>query len=180
MEEFVLQNQNELLGTVITLAVFFIIRFVVIKTVRRISRLNGINLIRTRLIISYITFAMGFVVLIALILLWGVNVKDIGILLSSVFAILGVAIFATWSILSNITSGIILFFYFPYKIGDRIRILDKDFPEEAIILDIKAFNVNLLKDNGELLTYPNNLLLQKGVVLIKKQVATDEDFEPHL
>lgn len=77
------------------------------------------------------------------------------------------------------TSGIILFFYFPFKIGDRIRILDKDFPEEAIIIDIQTFTINLKKDNGEFLTYPNNLLLQKGVVLIQKQVATEEDLESH-
>lgn len=180
MEEFILQNRTELLGTLICLAVFFILRFTIIKAVRRISRLNDINRVRTRLIISYISFTLSFLLLLALVLVWGVNIKDIGILLSSIFAILGVALFATWSVLSNVTSGIILFFYFPYKIGDRIRIQDKDFPDEAIILDIKAFNVNLLKDDGELLTYPNNLLLQKGVVLIQKQVATDEDLEPHL
>ena len=180
MEEFILDNQKELLGTLITLVVFVILRFLIVKAVRRISRLNDINLIRTRLIISYISFTLGFLVLLALVLVWGINIKDIGILLSSVFAVIGVALFATWSILSNLTSGIILFFYFPYKIGDRIRIQDKDFPEEAIIVDIKAFNINLLKDNGELLSYPNNLLLQKGVVLLQKQVATDEDLEPHL
>lgn len=180
MEEFILGHQKELLGSLITLVVFVILRFLIVKAVRRISRLNDINLIRTRLIISYISFTLGFLVLLALVLVWGINIKDIGILLSSIFAVLGVALFATWSILSNLTSGIILFFYFPYKIGDRIRIQDKDFPEEAIIVDIKAFNINLLKDNGELLSYPNNLLLQKGVVLIQKQVATNEDLEPHL
>ena len=116
-------------------------------------------------------------VLVALILIWGIQIRELGLIISSVFAVIGVALFATWSILSNVTAGIILFFSFPYKIGDRIRILDKDFPEEAIILDIKAFTVNLKKDNGEILTYPNNLLLQKGVVLIQKEVATDSDFE---
>jgi small-conductance mechanosensitive channel len=97
-------------------------------------------------------------------------------LFSSVFAVIGVAMFATWSILSNVTAGIILFFSFPFKIGDRIRILDSDFPEEADILDIKAFHLYLKKDNGELVTYPNNLLLQKGVALIaKNSVAENSD-----
>lgn len=180
MKNFVLQYQSELFGTLISIAVFFILRFLIAKAVRRISRLNDINRIRARLIISYITVTLAFILLFVLVLIWGVNIKDIGILLSSVFAVLGVALFATWSVLSNLTAGIILFFYFPYKIGDRIRIQDKDFPDEAIILDIKAFNVNLLKDDGELLTFPNNLLLQKGVVLIQRQVATDKDLEPHL
>ena len=81
--------------------------------------------------------------------------------------------FAQWSTLSNITSGVILFFSFPYKIGDRIRIQDKDFPNEAIIEDIKAFHINLRTDEGELVTYPNNLMLQKGVVVIEKHKADD-------
>ncbi|NKI32077.1 mechanosensitive ion channel domain-containing protein [Croceivirga thetidis] len=180
MKNIVLQYQTELFGTLVSLVVFFVLRFIISKAVRRISKLNDINRIRARLIISYITVTLAFILLLVLVLIWGVNIKDIGILLSSVFAVLGVALFATWSVLSNLTAGIILFFYFPYKIGDRIRIQDKDFPDEAIILDIKAFNVNLLKDDGELLTYPNNLLLQKGVVLIQRQVATDKDLEPHL
>lgn len=180
MESLFREYQTELLGTVICLVVFFILRFIIVKTIRKIARVSDINQVRTGLVIKYVSFFLSLIALTALILLWGINVKDIGLILSSVFAVLGVALFAIWSILSNVTAGVILFFYFPYKIGDRIRIQDKDFPEEAIILDIKAFNVNLLKDNGELLTYPNNLLLQKGVVLIQKQVATDEDFEPYL
>lgn len=101
--------------------------------------------------------------------------RELGLIISSVFAVIGVALFATWSILSNITAGIILFFYFPYKIGDRIRLQDKDFTDEAIIIDIQSFTVHLLKNDGELLTYPNNLLLQKGVVLVKKQVDIESD-----
>ncbi|GGG43479.1 mechanosensitive ion channel protein MscS [Croceivirga lutea] len=180
MEKYVFQYQSELLGTLICLAVFLILRFITVKTIRRIGRISDLNQVRTRLVITYISFALFAILVIVIVLIWGVNIREIGLIVSSIFAVLGVALFATWSVLSNITSGIILFFYFPYKIGDRIRIQDKDFPEEAIIVDIKAFNVNLLKENGELLIYPNNLLLQKGVVLIQKQVATDEDFEPHL
>lgn len=68
----------------------------------------------------------------------------------------------------------VLFFSFPFKIGDRIRIQDKDFPTEAFIEDIKAFHIHLRTDDGELITYPNNLLLQKGVSLISKRNEDDE------
>jgi hypothetical protein len=46
--------------------------------------------------------------LIAVILIWGVQAKDI-IIAISITTVVGVAMFAQWSILSNITSGIILF-----------------------------------------------------------------------
>ena len=177
MEVFLHDYLSELLGTLIALGVFLLTRFLLVKTIRKIGRTSDINRIRTLLVIRYVTFALFVILLVALILIWGVNIRELGLIISSVFAVIGVALFATWSILSNITAGIILFFYFPYKIGDRIRIQDKDFPEEAIIMDIQSFTVHLLKDDGELLTYPNNLLLQKGVVLVKKQVEIKSDLE---
>lgn len=177
MKEIIIAYQSELLGSLFCLAIFLLLRFAIAKTIRKVGKISDMNMVRARLVTKYITFGLFFILLLTLVFIWGVNIKEIGLILSSAFAVLGVALFATWSILSNVTAGVILFFSFPYKIGDRIRILDKDFPEEAIILDIKAFTINLIKDDGELLTYPNNLLLQKGVVLIKKEVATAEDLE---
>ncbi|MDE3740324.1 mechanosensitive ion channel domain-containing protein [Maribacter polysaccharolyticus] len=175
MEEFIFNNQQEILATAILVVLILVLKFVSTKAIRRIGRISDLNQARTRLIIKYMSiglFAIGFGVFI---FIWGVNFKEIGLLISSVFAVIGVAMFASWSILSNVTAGIILFFSFPFKIGDRIRILDGDFPEEADILDIKAFHVYLRKDNGELVTYPNNLLLQKGVALIAKNTISDDD-----
>jgi len=97
--------------------------------------------------------------------------KDIFLTLSSVTTVVGVAMFAQWSILSNITLGIILFFFFPFRIGDIIQIHDKDFPIQAEIEDIKVFYFYSKTAAGEHITYPNNLLLQKGISVIK------QDFE---
>lgn len=177
IQNFINDHQSELIGTLIGFSIFLLLRFLAVKTIRRIGRISDMSRVRTLLVGRYITFTLFIFLLISLLFIWNVNFKQLGLILSSVFAVIGVALFATWSILSNVTAGIILFFYFPFKIGDRIRILDKDFPEEAIIIDIQAFTVNLKKDNGELLNYPNNLLLQKGVALIQKGVATGEDLE---
>ena len=179
LNTFFTEHQTQLVSSAISFGLFFLLRFLVVKTIKKVGRLGDINQVRTVLVGRYFTFGLALLLGIALVVVWGVDFKELGLLLSSIFAVIGVALFATWSILSNITAGIVLFFYFPFKIGDRIRILDKDFPDEALIIDIQAFNINLKKDNGELLTYPNNLLLQKGVVLVQKQVATEEDLEQH-
>lgn len=175
--DFFQTYQTELLGTLICILVFYLIRFIIVKGIKRIGRKSELSIIRTRLVVRYVAMLLGLINLSFIILIWGVPLEKLGVVISSTFAVIGVALFATWSILSNITAGIILFFYYPFKIGDRIRILDKDFPDEATILDIKAFNVILVKDNGEMLTYPNNLLLQKGAGLLGKQVATREELE---
>ena len=83
------------------------------------------------------------------------------------------ALFAIWSILSNVTSGVIMFFSFPYKVGDKIKIHDKDYPIVAVIEDIRAFQLHLREDSGDLVTYPNNLILQKAVTLVEKDAIED-------
>ena len=109
---------------------------------------------------------MNILVVTTLIVIWGVQTEDIFITISSIATVIGVAMFAQWSILSNITSGMVLFFSFPFRIGDTIKIHDKDFPIEAEIEDISTFHVNLKTKDGEKIIFPNNLLLQKGISII--------------
>lgn len=126
---------------------------------------------RTKLVIKHINLASIFTMLLIIFMIWGIDFQDIGIVFSSVFAVIGVAFFAQWSILSNVTSGLIMFFTFPFKIGDRIKIHDKDFTTETLsIEDIRTFQLVLRTDDGALLTYPNSLILQKGVTLVSASV----------
>lgn len=173
MEEFLTNYQKEFVSTLITVVALLILKFIIAKTVRKVGRISDINKVRTRLIIKYVSFGLTSIGVLAVILIWGVNIKDLGLIFSSVFAVIGVALFAQWSILSNVTAGVILFFSFPFKIGDRIKILDKeifskdlDAQEIYMIEDIRAFHIHLRNSHGELLTYPNSLMLQKAVALI--------------
>ncbi|MCW1954180.1 MAG: mechanosensitive ion channel [Flavobacteriia bacterium] len=169
MDLFFKDYSNELLSSLALLAGLLLIKFISTKAIRKVGKLSDLNKSRTKLIIKYSSIGITFMGVAGLLIVWGVNLEDLSLVLSSFFAILGVALFATWSILSNVTAGIILFFAFPFKIGDRIKIQDVDFPLEAIITDIRAFYVELKTNEGTLVTYPNNLFLQKGVALINKQ-----------
>ncbi len=179
MKELLLTFQTEFLWTGICMLALVISRVLSIKAIRRVSRLSEMDRARTRLIIKYVAIGHTILLISALILIWGVNFREIGLIFSSVFAVIGVALFASWSILSNITAGVILFFTFPYKIGDRIRIHDKELEEdrEFVIEDIRAFHVHLRMRSGELLTYPNNLFLQKAVTLASEDAADPEGSE---
>ncbi|THD67526.1 mechanosensitive ion channel [Robertkochia marina] len=168
LQEYFEVYRDSLISSVIILLGLLLIRYLVTKGVKRVGQSGELNSSRTLLIIKYVNSAFWILLLGIYGFIWSINLQDIGLLLSSVFAVIGVALFAQWSIISNITAGVILFFSFPYKIGDRIRIQDKDFPEEAIIEDIRAFHLLLRTESNELLTYPNNLILQKGVVLVQK------------
>lgn len=88
---------------------------------------------------------------------------DISLFLSSIFAVLGVALFAQWSILSNLTASVLIFFFFPYRIGDKIQVLEKDADIRGKIIDITMFHVLIRHEDGDEISYPNNMILQKGV-----------------
>ena len=165
---FLSNYQNELIISGIVIISLLIIRFITHFTITKIAKKNGINDARIRLIRRYVTVTLFLIAILIEAFVFGTEFKELAFLFSSIFAVIGIGLFAIWSILSNITSGIIMFFNFPYKVGDKIAIHDKDFPITAIIEDIRAFQLHLRTQDGDLVTYPNNLMLQKAVTLIQK------------
>ena len=174
MRAYLFENQNEIIYTILILLVLVIFRNILKRSANRIGNKSEIHVTRIRLMFKYINILVTIIAIFALALTWGYAASQLALVFSSVFAVIGVAMFAIWSILSNITAGIILFFSFPYKIGSKIKIHDKDLPVEAVIEDIRAFHLHLRTMEGELITYPNNLILQKAVSLIEKEHLPDE------
>lgn len=168
MSDFLTTYQPEIINTIIVFGVLFVIQLAVRLFIRKIGNSKGKNIGRIRLIGRYVTVNFLLIALLIEAFILGVKLEDLIVVFSSVFAVLGITLFAGWSILSNVTSGIIMFFSFPYKIGDKIHIHDKDYEIKGIIEDIRSFQIHIRKDNGELVTYPNNLMLQKAVSLIEK------------
>ncbi|WP_430613325.1 mechanosensitive ion channel domain-containing protein [Flavobacterium sp. JP2137] len=158
----------QIISTVILIGLYFTARFITKAIINRVSEVSENALRRKKLINRYFDALTTILCLLILFAIWGLKPENIYVALSSTFAIIGVAMFAQWSILSNITAGVILFFSFPFKIGDAIKIQDKDFPIEGEIEDIKTFHTLLITREGERISYPNNLLLQKGIVMINR------------
>ncbi|WAC02297.1 mechanosensitive ion channel [Lacinutrix neustonica] len=163
----------KLINTAVVLAVVIIVRILGKITIRKIGQKSGVNDARIKLISRYYTVTLFLIFVFVEAFVLGTDIKDISLMFSSVFAVIGIGLFAIWSILSNVTSGIIMFFSFPYKVGDKIKIHDKDYPIEAVIEDIRAFQLHLRVENGDLVTYPNNLILQKAVTLVEKDAIED-------
>ncbi|WP_178988212.1 mechanosensitive ion channel domain-containing protein [Winogradskyella schleiferi] len=165
--------QSEIIYSLILLIILFIIRKIIVITVKKIGHKSGTTEARAALIGRYVTVALVLIAILIESFILGAEPQQISLVFSSVFAVIGIGLFAIWSILSNITSGVIMFFSFPYKVGDKIKIHDKDAPIEAIIEDIRAFQLILREDNGNITTYPNNLILQKAVTLMQKDALDD-------
>ncbi|REG87476.1 mechanosensitive ion channel-like protein [Winogradskyella sediminis] len=165
--------QDQIIYTLALLITLFIIRKIIVITVKKIGTKSGTTEARAGLIGRYVTVTLVLLAILIEAFILGAETRDVTLVFSSIFAVLGIGLFAIWSILSNITSGVIMFFSFPYKVGDKIKIHDKDDPIIGIIEDIRAFQIHIKDDYGNLITYPNNLILQKAVTLIQKDALDD-------
>lgn len=174
--DFITQYSLQIINTGILFFLIIVLRTIITRLIRRYAKLSEVLESRTNLIIKYVSILFMTLAVSGLIIIWGVKTDNIITVLSGVITVIGVAFFAQWSILSNITSGIILLFSFPFKIGDYIRLHDKDFPIEAEIIDIRGFYTLLRTVDGEMMSYPNNILLQKGISIIESLTPTPEEF----
>ncbi|XOV80887.1 MAG: mechanosensitive ion channel domain-containing protein [Aestuariibacter sp.] len=101
----------------------------------------------------------------ALLLVWGIDFSGLLILSTSLLTLTGVALFANWSILSNITAYFILLFNVTYRRGNFVRIIDGDNYIEGYIADINLFSVKLITEEREVVMYPNNLILGRPTLV---------------
>ena len=101
-----------------------------------------------------------------LLLAWGIDFSGLLVLSTSILTVTGVALFASWSLLSNITAYFILLTNVAYRRGNFVRILDGDNYIEGYIADVGPFSTRLLTTERETLMYPNNLILTRPVLIL--------------
>ncbi|EGQ8309227.1 mechanosensitive ion channel family protein [Vibrio parahaemolyticus] len=168
------------LGYKVLMGVFVLIAYRILKRIVNRAILNlatskGVKKARLSFIQRCFNVALLFLTASVFAIITGIGYGDVSLFLSSIFAVLGVAFIAQWSILSNITASFLIFFVFPYRVGDRIKVVDKDEDISGEIQEIRMFHVLIKHDNGNLITYPNNLMLQKAVLKLAKEKAKPEE-----
>lgn len=149
--------------TFILIILFLITRKIVSKLIRRHATKLMHSKSRVAYVIKLSNFGLSLIFITLIALVWEISFKGLSIYFASFFTIVGVAFFASWSILSNVTAYAILFFYFPFKIGSHIRIIDGDNSVEGKIEDITLFFIKIKLPAGGRVTYPNNLAIQKAI-----------------
>lgn len=122
---------------------------------------------------AYIKKAIGsgltLLFLVILGIIWEISLEGLSIYVASVLTLVGVGLFANWSIVSNITASVILFFFFPFKIGSKVKIVDGDNSAEGEVLGVSLFSIQIRRADGQEIYYPNNLAIQKSIVHLKEQ-----------
>lgn len=142
---------------------YFVLRHILDSAVHTLADRKNVDSYRTKYIARTIQILLLIFSISLLLSFWGVEYSQVAIFLSSIFAIIGVALFAQWSILSNITGSLIIFFGFPYRVGDKVKVVDKDEDITGVIEEIALFHVQIRRGN-DLISYPNSVMLQKPVI----------------
>lgn len=129
---------------------------------------------RRKMIIKAVHLLSFITMIVLLSAIWGLEQSEIAVFVGTILTALGIAFFAQWSLLSNVTSSLLLFFNHPMKIGDTIKVFDKDYPFEGEVTDLTFFFVHLKTVEGEVITLPNSILLQKPVSVIENKDTKTE------
>jgi len=158
----------QIIETIIVIAGYIITYYTTKTFVNNSLKNTHLQRGRRKIIIKAVHLLSFLTVIILLSAIWGLKQNEIAVFVGTILTALGIAFFAQWSLLSNITSSLLLFFNHPIKIGDTIKFLDKDSPCEGEVSDLTYFFVHIKTDSGETITIPNSLLLQKAVSITDK------------
>lgn len=120
------------------------------------------------LVVCHILLLLVLVVILSLV--WGVDIRGLLVFASSIVAVAGVALFASWSLISNVTAFFILLGQRDFAEGSKVRIIDGNNALEGDISEIHLFNTVLTTSSQERIIYPNNLIISRPVIIVSSVV----------
>jgi small-conductance mechanosensitive channel len=163
-----MQEQNIQIIETVVVGLLYVIAWFANKTIiNNTLKRTHIERTRRRIIIKAINLLNAIAAGLVVAGIWGLKQHQIALFASSVLTALGIAFFAQWSLLSNITSSIILFFNHPLRLGDTIRVMDKEYSFEGEVVELTYFFLHVKTKNGEVITIPNSIVLQKSVAVMQ-------------
>lgn len=124
---------------------------------------------RRAMVVFHILLFMLLVVVLSIV--WGIDIKGLLVLASSMIAVVGVALFAAWSLLSNITAFFILLGQSAFSQGKKVKIIDGGNALEGTIEEVNLFSTVLRKESGDVVVYPNNLIVSRPVIVREQPSA---------
>jgi small-conductance mechanosensitive channel len=160
-------SKTQIIEAIITLFIYLSVKMLINRYIDRIVSANVSTINMSKVVKKAINLIVFFIMLIIIFSIFKVDQSELVVFVSSVLTVMGIALFAQWSILSNITSGVIIFFSHSARLDDTIAIIDKDYEVEGRISDIGLFFVIIKTANDEQVDIPNSVFLNK---MIKKKI----------
>lgn len=158
----------KVIESISVLVLYLVLKFLIQKSTAKVATKFSYQRSRVKIVNRLINVSLFLISAGMLLFIWGVKQSELLFFISSLLTILGIAFFAQWSIISNITSSLILFFNHVTKIGDEIKVLDKEFEIEGTIHDIGFFFIIIKTKEDQKISIPNNVFINKMVQRISE------------
>lgn len=167
----------QIIETIIILSSYVIIYFVFKTVINNFLKKTRLERSRRKMVIKGILLFTTITAIILLTGVWGFKQNEIALFASTILTALGIAFFARWSLLSNITSSILVFFNHPVKLGDYIKVLHKDYHYEGEVTEMNYFFVHIKTNENEIITIPNSHFFEKSFSVSDQKGKTKEPVE---
>lgn len=159
----------QIIETLIIFGLYIISYFIFKTVVNNFLKKTQLERGRRKMAIRAIQLLCSIIAIVVLTGVWGFKQNQIALFAGTILTAFGIGFFAKWSLLSNITSSILIFFNHPIKIGHTIKVLHKDEHYEGEVTDLNFFFVHLKTKDNEIITIPNTHLFDKAYSIIEKK-----------
>lgn len=114
---------------------------------------------------------LGIAIILGVVGQFGISPASLWTAVSAVFVLVAVGFVAIWSVLSNMLCAVVLVFFAPFRIGDRIEIIELTLNDgtktglRGRVVGIDLMFTTLADDvnGGSTLRIPNNMLFQRAI-----------------
>ena len=94
----------QIIGTAVTIAIIAVLKVLIRRIIKKYTASNSQRTeYRVNQVVRIFNIIYNLSAIVILIIVWGVDTRNLILVLSSVLAVIGVALFAQWSMLSNIS-----------------------------------------------------------------------------
>ena len=160
---WVASNKSNLLGTCLALIGYILVTRITLPRLTKFTDDGGFRSEQATKAYHMVRLVTAVLTIAVLLLFWGIDFSGLLIFSTSIITLLGVALFASWSILSNVTSFFIMLFHTSFRRGNYLRVIDGDNYIEGYIAELGLMNTKLTTSSNEHVIYPNNLLLARPI-----------------
>ena len=159
----------QIFETALVLIFLILVKVIARNSINRILSKFDFGVERKRISHKIVNLFISLFGLIFLAGIWNIDRSQLMVFITSTITLVGVGFIAQWSILSNVTSSLILFFNHPMKLGQEISILDKEYDIHGTLIDISFFFMYIKTTDDDIITIPNSVVLSK-VIKVKGKV----------
>lgn len=162
----------QIIESLVVVGAYIITYFIVRTIIKNVLKKTQLERGRRKMAIRAVQLFTTLTAIILLTGIWGFKQEQIALFASTILTALGIAFFAQWSLLSNITSSILIFFHHPVKLGDYIKVLHKDYQYEGEVTDMNYFFVHIKTPKDEVITIPNSHFFDRSFSVLDAKKET--------